>query len=286
MVRAARVVGHVPRRISSICSVFLRRGGSITCTVTGSRHYSGDLPQGGLELPCTLKFEGREKEITKVKKLIKLMLSSVPSKVETKDEPSKSELTKDDLQSGYEKPPEPKKKKPFYVTEQECREIETSITKGDLLSDIPINLAQNFLQAEFPNIKGLQSTLLQSKKRLSPHTKNQLQIIHSQGNHWIVVSSIDCDGGVVNVYDSMYSELDPDTEKVVFNLFGTVKLNFVNVQKQKGGSDCGLFAIAISTAISNGLNPSRIIFDQAAMRSHLVTCLNNKKMTLFPTISQ
>ncbi len=80
----------------------------------------------------------------------------------------------------------------------------------------------------------------------------------------------------------MYSELDPDTEKVVFNLFGTVKLNFVNVQKQKGGSDCGLFAIAIS----NGLNPSRIIFDQAAMRSHLVTCLNNKKMTLFPTISQ
>ncbi len=158
--------------------------------------------------------------------------------------------------------------------EQECREIETSITKGDLLSDIPINLAQNFLQAEFPNIKGLQSTLLQSKKRLSPHTKNQLQIIHSQGNHWIVVSSIDCDGGVVNVYDSMYSELDPDTEKVVFNLFGTVKLNFVNVQKQKGGSDCGLFAIAISTAISNGLNPARIIFDIY------------KKMTLFPTISQ
>ncbi len=51
MVRASTTVGHVPRRISSICSIFLRRGGNITCTVTGSRHYSGDLPQGGLEVP-------------------------------------------------------------------------------------------------------------------------------------------------------------------------------------------------------------------------------------------
>lgn len=72
---------------------------------------------------------------------------------------------------------------------------------------------------------------------------------------------------MLNVYDSMYSKLDPDTEKVIFNLFGAVRLNFVNVQKQEGGSDCGLFAIAISTAISNGINPSRIRFDQAAMRS-------------------
>ena len=33
-------VGHVPRRISSICSSFLRRGGMITCRVTGARRYS------------------------------------------------------------------------------------------------------------------------------------------------------------------------------------------------------------------------------------------------------
>ena len=38
-------------------SLFLRRGGSIRCKVTGSRHYSSDLPQGGLKIPCSLLFK-------------------------------------------------------------------------------------------------------------------------------------------------------------------------------------------------------------------------------------
>ena len=45
---AVVVVGHVPRFMSPICSVFLRRGGTINCRVTGTRKYSSDLPQGGL----------------------------------------------------------------------------------------------------------------------------------------------------------------------------------------------------------------------------------------------
>ena len=41
------IVGHLPKKISSICSLFLRRGGSIHCTVTDSRHHLTDHPQGG-----------------------------------------------------------------------------------------------------------------------------------------------------------------------------------------------------------------------------------------------
>jgi len=52
-------VGHIPRTISCICSVFVRRGGSIVCTITGKRKHSCDLPQGGLEFPCTYTFSGR-----------------------------------------------------------------------------------------------------------------------------------------------------------------------------------------------------------------------------------
>ena len=44
------VVGHVPRRILSICSSFLRWGGTISCKIMGPRRYSVDLLQGGLEL--------------------------------------------------------------------------------------------------------------------------------------------------------------------------------------------------------------------------------------------
>ena len=46
------VVGHDPRKISAVCRLFLLRGGSINCKVTGSRKFSSDLPQGGLEPPC------------------------------------------------------------------------------------------------------------------------------------------------------------------------------------------------------------------------------------------
>ena len=56
-----KVVGHVPRRISAICSLFIRRGGDIRCQVTGDRRYSSDLLQGGLEIPAVLFFTAAKK---------------------------------------------------------------------------------------------------------------------------------------------------------------------------------------------------------------------------------
>ena len=48
-------VGHVPREIARICWYFLEHDGEIVCTVTGTRRRS-PLAQGGLEIPCKLKF--------------------------------------------------------------------------------------------------------------------------------------------------------------------------------------------------------------------------------------
>ena len=58
------IIGHLQRTISQPCSLFLRRGSSIT-------RYSADLPQGGLKIPCVLRFEGELKEIIKIKKFVK-----------------------------------------------------------------------------------------------------------------------------------------------------------------------------------------------------------------------
>ena len=67
----AVTVGHIPRAISSVCSIFIRRGGIISCMVNGSRRYSADLPQGGLEIPCILTFRTTNAEPRdKSKKLI------------------------------------------------------------------------------------------------------------------------------------------------------------------------------------------------------------------------
>ena len=51
-----KTVGHVPRKISAICLIFIRRADSVACFINGSHRYSSDLPQGGLEIPCILKF--------------------------------------------------------------------------------------------------------------------------------------------------------------------------------------------------------------------------------------
>ena len=52
VVKDSNIVGHMTKKISSICSLFLRQSGSIICHVTGNRQYSSDLPQGGLEDVC------------------------------------------------------------------------------------------------------------------------------------------------------------------------------------------------------------------------------------------
>ena len=62
-------VGHLPRKYARCFSIFLRRGGTISCEITGRRKYSRDLPQGGLEVPCVLTFKGDEKEIKKLMQL-------------------------------------------------------------------------------------------------------------------------------------------------------------------------------------------------------------------------
>ena len=66
--RYIKTVGHLLRKISAACSVFLRKGGHITYIVIAHRRYSADLPQGGLEVPCSLKFNGKQEEIGKLKK--------------------------------------------------------------------------------------------------------------------------------------------------------------------------------------------------------------------------
>ncbi len=81
VLKSGVVVGHLPRKISSICSLFLRCGGRIHCTVTAARRYSADLEQGGLEVPCILKFEGCSSKnyFLKAEKLIKSVLSTEQS---------------------------------------------------------------------------------------------------------------------------------------------------------------------------------------------------------------
>ena len=258
-------VGHIPRKISAICAIFLQKGGRIDCLVVAGRRYSADLPQGGLEIPCTLKFSGDENDIYKVQKLFKFAEIPVPAEVEH-------------LESDDEGPPSPKKEKLIDVSDEL-----KSIEKGEKLTDLHIDYAQQLIKCQFPLLNGLQSTLYQAKKPACKPLKDHLQIIHSRGDHWIVASTVSSKD--VLVFDSVYCQLDSATKDIIENLFlpDTIKV-VQGMQKQEGGRDCGVFAIATITAIAHGYDPTKMKFDQMAIRNHLVKCFTEKCMSMFPLV--
>uniref|UniRef100_A0A1X7TP91 Ubiquitin-like protease family profile domain-containing protein n=1 Tax=Amphimedon queenslandica TaxID=400682 RepID=A0A1X7TP91_AMPQE len=160
------------------------------------------------------------------------------------------------------------------------------------ITDVHISAAQFLLKASFPHLNGLQSTCYQLTRHLH-NVKNLIQVLHVSNNHWAVVSSIPSENDsecCLNYYDSVYSKLPENSERILSfllaeNGFIQVKVNCVPVKKQSGSSDCGLYAIANATALANGIDPQSCVYRQNEMRQHLIQCISNKKMTLFP-ISQ
>ena len=68
--KEGRVVGHLPREVSKVAWYFLKRGGTINVEVIGRKRRS-PLEQGGLEIPCLMKFTGKEKLVENLRKLVK-----------------------------------------------------------------------------------------------------------------------------------------------------------------------------------------------------------------------
>ena len=61
-----------------------------------------------------------------------------------------------------------------------CRVVwQMDIMKGEMLSDIPINVAQRLLKKQLPNLRGLQPTVYQQKNQTARGVmvENKLQIM-------------------------------------------------------------------------------------------------------------
>lgn len=93
---------------------------------------------------------------------------------------------------------------------------------------------------------GLQCTGLQETKFLKPLPADTLQILHTNGNHWIAAAT-----GELHYrgYNCLWlARLSPDTEILLTWLVNTdkfvVSVNIDDVTNQSGPSDCGLFPVA------------------------------------------
>lgn len=271
------VVGHVPRKISAACFLFLNQDDhSIICTVTGSQRYSSDLVQGGLEVPCKLIFRGHQQYVDKIKKLFSLSNTPVPivSDMSSTLEPA-TKRQRIDEELGKDVWVVLGRKFVLLLEDKFC------IESGSELNDIHINFAQLLIRKQFTHLGGLTSTLSLSQRETFLPVTDTLQIVHDRGNHWIVVSTVDTAAtGEVYIYDSLYTTVHPDTKSLIMKLFGYgMKLTLMECQQQNGCKDCGVFAIACCTAIAF---KSPMQFNQSAMRRHLLKCFNDLLITPFP----
>ena len=80
------------------------------------------------------------------------------------------------------------------------------------MEDRHIGFGQCLLKNQFPNINGFQSTLYQTESKYNINSEEALQVIHVAGAHWALISTLGCNDGEVNLYDSFYKTLGTDTD--------------------------------------------------------------------------
>ena len=170
-------------------------------------------------------------------------------------------------------------------------------SKDQWLTDSIIHAAQQMIKAQTDDIAGLQSPQCGRSATFDPisHQMKYLQIMHTSGNHWIVVSNIMLDQGgsssmsmdSVFVYDSLRSTriskilkkhvcqtLTPKAKRLTFSV--------MNVMAQPNDYDCGLFAVAIATALANNTDPCCCTWDVKQMRLHLLSSFQVGSLSQFP----
>jgi hypothetical protein len=167
------------------------------------------------------------------------------------------------------------------------------ITQNKWICGGVIDASQNLLQCQYSHLGGFDTVdFCQSGPRRIgfPRAPTEaLQIHHTQTTqHSVVSSSI---GGKVIVVDTLFDTLTDATAMDLCEMYPALAddnevlaVDIVASQKQKGGSDCGLFAIAniVYLAQHGPKNIPAVKFNQDRMRKHLEDCLIKQQFTAFP----
>ena len=94
----------------------------------------------------------------------------------------------------------------------------------------------------------------------------------------------------IQVYDSLYKKAGGRKLKRQISTLSfmflqnhdNLVIEYMNVQRQVGGDDCGLFTVAFATSLCHSVDPLTCRFKQKEMREHFLRCLLNEYMTPFP----
>ena len=75
------------------------------------------------------------------------------------------------------------------------------------VDDQLITACQNILKGQHPAIGSLQPAMLASELAMEPQGGEFVQIVNLNENHWITLSTVGCQPGHINVYDSLHMGL-------------------------------------------------------------------------------
>jgi hypothetical protein len=157
------------------------------------------------------------------------------------------------------------------------------IERGSWIPDEIMDAASFLLRREFAHVSGLESASL-SRLGFWYNPYEGIQFHNQNETHWILSSSLN---GKIQIFDSLKGiTVTPNLQRQVTQLYSpdgnSITLEVVDVQQQYGGSDCGLFAIAFAIDLLMGNDVSSIQYDQAKFRTHLRSCIDNRRITPFP----
>lgn len=183
------------------------------------------------------------------------------------------------------------KGKQQWISEFQLYECDRAcLLENGWLSDGVISAVQCLLKEKHPEIGGLQPPVLGQVVAFEVQRKKFVQILYLTEHHWVTVSNNDYHAGHVNVYDSLsYTMSDSYIKQIAAILCHSqreIKVVYPAVQRQRGSSDCGAFALAFATSLCSAENPATITYCQKKLRSHILICLEKRCVTAFPCYSK
>ncbi|KAM4030210.1 uncharacterized protein ACNLHF_021840 isoform 1-T2 [Anomaloglossus baeobatrachus] len=168
------------------------------------------------------------------------------------------------------------------------------VCDGNWLNDNVINVCQYLISKQHPTIGFFFDTVIVTHSSLDVRVVEHTLQSHHLGAHWLVSEAR---GTKVTIYDSLpFSGISEILRKQIVKIYAPLftglnkglTVNYVCPQKQEGGNDCGVFAIANCLALANKMDLSKILFipggDQQNLQPFPCSTFENKpkvkKMTL------
>lgn len=142
-----------------------------------------------------------------------------------------------------------------------------------MLDDTIISAGQKLLKHQFPDVGGLHSTLAVAAKRCEILPASEIQIVHILSNHWVCIK-VSEDKSTIHLYDSKYSSIPSTVVDLILDITHVEKdaitIKSMKMQEQEGCDACGVYFLAVVTALCTKQNPSVLHWKQEALWQHLL----------------